>query len=545
MQPEIPAAPAWVPALPASPDRPVYTLADSLYALCCILLGYMGVRWLFFGGYGFGTTAMLLLFCLAVGLYRRGTGAALPLTRWLWLGLIVLFSLSFSLYAQGPVSFVCALFLWLLGTLWVSRAEDAGPLLRGSWPADACRALCVLPFTAYSGLFGSLRRLLAKIPTKKPLRGVLLGLLLAVPVTLLVGALLMQADAAFSSLLDTVARVGVGEAVRQVFLSVLYLLLGIPAAAALFSLAFSSRHHLKKGVCGPAGWERVAREARFAPRSVLYAALTPVCILYALFFTAQSAYFLSAFQNLLPDGFAYADYARRGFFELCAVAVINLILVACLQAFCKRQEGATRPPAGVRVYTMLLSVCTLLLIATALRKMLLYIDRYGLTPLRVYTSWFMLLLAGVFLLLMLKQFFVRLPFVRTVGMLTALLLGILCFGGVNGQIARHNVEQYQNGELEQMDVALLSRLGTDAVPALVRLAEDDTEAGREARLSLRNERDALDNVPFAQRSLSYYRAKKLLHSPAVEALLSTAEVYAEEPVFPSFPEEPYDADWRL
>ncbi len=543
MQPETSPSADWMNPPPDNPaPRPVYTTADSVYALCCVLLGYMGVRWQFFGGYGFGTTAMLLLFCLATGMYLHKTGETrLTPARWIWLALLAAFSTSFSLYEQAPVSFLCAFFLFLLGTLWIVRTGREGPLLRGCWPADAFRALFILPFATLSGLPGALRRCFTRLPAKKPLRGVLLGLLLAIPVTLVVGTLLLQADEAFSSLLHSVMQIGLGKAAREIFLSLLYLVLGLPAAAALFSLVYSSRRHIKEGVCGQTSWERMALGVRFAPGSVLYAALTPVCILYVLFFVAQSAYFLAAFQNLLPAGFTYADYARRGFFELCAVAVINLLLVAVLQAFCKRKEGATHASGGARFYTIMLAVFTLLLIATALRKMLLYIDSYGLTPLRVYTSWFMLLLAALFLLILLKQVFVCLPFVRVTGLITVILLGVLCFGNVNGRIAHYNVQHYLSGDLPDMDVALVDSLGSEAVPSLVLLAEEQTEAGRQARICLRHKKAQLNALPLAKRSVSYYTAMAALRSPSLESLLQSYQKADEAPLYvpDSYEEQPY------
>lgn len=78
---------------------------------------------------------------------------------------------------------------------------------------------------------------------------------------------------------------------------------------------------------------------------------------------------MSAFQNLLPAGYTYADYARRGFFELCGVAVLNLTLIALLQLFSRRDADTGKKPAAVRVYTVILAVFTLALIVTALRKM--------------------------------------------------------------------------------------------------------------------------------------------------------------------------------
>ena len=115
-----------------------------------------------------------------------------------------------------------------------------------------------------------------------------------------------------------------------------------------------------------------------------------------MFFISQAGYFLSAFTNSLPEGFTYADYARRGFFELFAIALINLG-VTCFMSLFSKKAGREKPFA-LKFYSVMISVFTLILIATAMSKMIMYINRYGLTALRFYTSWFMVLLAMIFVL---------------------------------------------------------------------------------------------------------------------------------------------------
>lgn len=518
-------APSFAPeapsgGLPPAPPYPAYRTADGVYALLCLVLGYMGVRWLFFGRYGYGTTLCFALFAAATAIYLKRTGAPLTRAFFGWMVLLLVFGLSFSLYGQPLVSGLCGLLLLLAGTLWIGQGSRGLPLLRSGLPADLLRALFVYPFAAFPCGGGAARSLLKRLPLGRKGRGVLLGLLLALPVTLLVGVLLLRADAAFSSFAFSLLPDKPMEAIGRFLLHIFHLALGLPAALALFSLAFSSRHDLRKGVLEPEAWNRVQDRLHIAPRSVLYAAMTPVCLLYVLFFFSQSAYVFSAFSNYLPAGFTYADYARRGFFELCAVAEINFALVLLMQLLCKRKEGTDRAPAGLRVYTVLLGVFTLLLIATALRKMLLYIGSYGLTPLRVYTSWFMILLGGVFLLLLVRQAAGRFPLVKAMAVWIAVLSALLCFSGVNGWIARYNVAQYQNGSLRQMDVDLLDRLGPEAVPAAARLLEDEEEdVARAARFYLRRMDTYLKSHPAIEGNLAFERAKQVLEREDVRRTL--------------------------
>lgn len=77
---------------------------------------------------------------------------------------------------------------------------------------------------------------------------------------------------------------------------------------------------------------------------------------------------------------------------------------------------------------------TLFLIATAMAKMLLYIKAYGLTPLRVIPSVFMLFLAMVFLLLSVSQF-VQIPVMRVSVWVFAAGFTVMALCGMDGKIA--------------------------------------------------------------------------------------------------------------
>lgn len=96
----------------------------------------------------------------------------------------------------------------------------------------------------------------------------------------------------------------------------------------------------------------------------------------------------------LTPGLTYADYARRGFFELVFASALALPLLL-LGGWLARREG----PRRTRVYRALAGLQVLLLfviMASALQRMRLYQQEYGLTELRVYTTAFIGWLAVVF-----------------------------------------------------------------------------------------------------------------------------------------------------
>ena len=54
--------------------------------------------------------------------------------------------------------------------------------------------------------------------------------------------------------------------------------------------------------------------------------LTGVALLFAAFVLVQFRYFFGGAQNIGLQGFTFAEYARRGYGELMAVAFLSLLL---------------------------------------------------------------------------------------------------------------------------------------------------------------------------------------------------------------------------
>lgn len=166
----------------------------------------------------------------------------------------------------------------------------------------------------------------------------------------------------------------------------------------------------------------------------------------------------------------YAEYARRGFFELCSVAAINLAVIGVAYLITKRVEEKS-VPKGLKVEILLVCTFTILLIATALSKMVLYIHYYGLTQLRVYTSWFMALLLFIFILIGVRQF-VKFNGSRIVIIGFVLSFLILTYSNVDGMIAKYNIDRYREGTLISVDVEALKELSDGAVPHMYDLYQD-------------------------------------------------------------------------
>jgi len=199
-------------------------------------------------------------------------------------------------------------------------------------------------------------------------------------------------------------------------------------------------------------------------------------LVFSVYFLSQLTYLFSAFNNRLPELMTYAEYARRGFFELCTVAGINLAVIAAAHLIVQREKVRV-----LRAETTALCLFTLLLILTALSKMVMYIQTYGLTQLRVYTTWFMLVLFLIFAVTVVRQF-KQFNAARVMLLGFVILFLVLSYGNIDGRIAAYNINRYQNGTLEQLDVQALSCLSDAAVPYLYNLYQATTDPVLKAQL---------------------------------------------------------------
>jgi hypothetical protein len=149
--------------------------------------------------------------------------------------------------------------------------------------------------------------------------------------------------------------------------------------------------------------------------------------------------------------------------------VLNFLILAVLSLFTARKGES--PSWIQRILSVVLAVFTLVLISTAVAKMVMYIDCYGLTPKRVYATWLMLVLAVLFLLIIIRQFTERMKLIP-VGMAACVVLyAALGLSGTDAFIAKYNVDRYLDGSLKEVDVSAMAQLGDAAVPQLVRLVQ--------------------------------------------------------------------------
>lgn len=320
---------------------------------------------------------------------------------------------------------------------------------------------------AWSGMVAGTRPFMALAEALPSLRGpsrsgrvapVLRGLLIAVPLVIVFVALFSSADAVFAritgDLLDW--NLDLGSLPGRLAVA------GIVAWVTAGLLAFVARgeDRVPRATDAGAGWPRLGSAEAVTVLLVLD-------LLFIGFVVLQGAYLFGGRDTLEASGLTYAEYARRGFFELLAVAFLVGGLILAL-------EGLVR--ARTRAYVLAaigLVVLTIVVLASAFLRLRLYQDAYGWTELRFYV-----LAAIAWLAVGALMAEVTLARDQTRWLLHGMLALSFAFGlafnviGPVRFIAEQNVERAIHPELVAtggeagLDVYYLTSLGDDALPVL-------------------------------------------------------------------------------
>ena len=219
------------------------------------------------------------------------------------------------------------------------------------------------------------------------------GLLFALPLLIVFGVLLASADALFEQLLQRTFRFGLenwlGHVLLILFVSIL--------ALALLAQSFLDNpwHHSKLET--PKVFQFGLIET-----VIVFGSL---CLLFASFMLVQASYLFGGESRVLDSALSYAQYGRRGFFELVTVSVLLHIVLLTGMWFCNQEKPK-------QLYKILATVLVILLygvIVSAFSRLNLYIATYGLTELRFYSSAMIIWIAVVMLYFLFQLYSFRAP----------------------------------------------------------------------------------------------------------------------------------------
>ncbi len=275
--------------------------------------------------------------------------------------------------------------LALIGALALAAASLQGELI-GNWHIlDLIRGVITATGASIFGGFVLLAndiqwRELPQDDRLRNVRRVLWGVALATPLLLVFAALFASADQVFSNVMTNLFAF---DAVTVISHTIVF---GFWAFLVAGYLRWSFLGHpVQAFTNGPKAVTSVLP---------LATALGLLNALFLLFVVVQLRYFFGG-AALVEEtsGLTYAEYARRGFFELMTASGLVLPILLGAEALV---HGGT--PGQIRVFRQLAGLLLGLLaviMASALERMRLYVGAFGLSTTRLYATAFMVLLPGV------------------------------------------------------------------------------------------------------------------------------------------------------
>lgn len=282
-----------------------------------------------------------------------------------------------------------------------------------------------------------------------------IGCILAVPPVLLVAVLLGEADPAFGSFIEYLTALGFEELIGHA------MMIGVITWGVAGWLRGASR---APEFDLPPGIGVVPKFDFFAAAPALYA--VSVLLAAYLAFQARALFGGEAYVEATM-GLTYAEYARRGFFELVAVTAIVLGMLLVADWALDPDDG----PTTRRFRTVGWVVVTLVavLMASALQRMWVYVSFFGLSDTRLYATAGMTWLGvalGWFGWTVLRGRRARFGF----GLLVASAAWVAVLNVMNPEavVVRVNIARALNGK--SFDVIYHGHLSADATDALLQAA---------------------------------------------------------------------------
>jgi hypothetical protein len=407
----------------------------------------------------------------ALALHRRAA-LALDRERAAWLAIGVAFAAGLAwrdapplkLLALGCATLTFALAAHRLDAAWVRRAgvvRYAGALALGALHAWTASGLALVDATRFSrraetGGAAGWRRAAA----------VARGLVIATPLVAVFGALFMSADAVFAELVANVIRFDAEWIASHILLFAL--------------LVWLSTGYLRGFLTGTGLPWPAARGPEIdgagvaAPKwlalgiTEIATALAAIDLLFLVFVIVQVRYLFGAdtVVQITPD-LTYAEYARRGFFELVFAVVLVVPVLLAADWLLDRRIGLHvflfRVLAGVQIGLVFA------IAASALQRLRLYHGSYGLTESRFYAMVLLIWIGAMLLWLAVTVLRGRRDLFAfgtlASGLATVALLFVI---NPDAVIARTNVARMASTDAPaRFDVAYATSLSADAVPMLI------------------------------------------------------------------------------
>lgn len=284
--------------------------------------------------------------------------------------------------------------------------------------------------------------------------GIILGVILAVPVFITVANLLNEADFVFHSVIISVL-----SKLSDIFYKITNifpfetddLLPTIFFTPFVFSFIFCAKHDITKTAISKAVDKQTVKKLSVVSSGVLSGFYSLISLVYVIFIISQFTYLISAFSGELPYGYTVSSYARQGFFQMSAVAVINFGLILLGEVFTKRNSKNELPKTW-KFFSLFFCIFTMLLIIIATAKMGLYVNSLGFTEKRITVLIADFALFVTFILITVSIFKKNFPHLKVIFSTFVVTVSFLLIFSGSTFSSIFNTQMYLSGHHNRIDI---------------------------------------------------------------------------------------------
>jgi hypothetical protein len=317
-------------------------------------------------------------------------------------------------------------------------------------------------------------------PNRALMKKILIGFAISIPSVIIITVLLMNADLVFENKVNLMF-----SSIDNIFgpLIIIKSFIGTLAGFYLFGLFYIMFKNKNENSLEPSSStakedlsESIkAIEAFKKPQGdvvIISVMLISILVIYSFFAMIQFKYLFAGAS--LPNDLSYAEYARRGFFELLFLSFINISLILAVIYLVrdkiyinKRSSNSTKL---IKILMLYLCAITILLLASSFYRMTLYNNEYGFTELRILVVIFLIFEA---IGLLVTFYYIIKPKFNIIALYTIVCLAFyltINMLNLDYMIAKKNIDMHYEGK--DLDVHYLYRLSSDAAPQMRRLLDD-------------------------------------------------------------------------
>lgn len=510
-QPVGPLSESTPPALPVSaahsdvsPGAPEFSPGVYITMLVTAAATGLSANLLLASSAGVGLNLLLTVLCFIGGWFLIARQAQVPVWRKVCAGAAVIYAGAIAVRASEILMLVNLALL--LGFVGLACSPDYTSRIKRVWTAVLNTTEVIVNLLFGSFLFFTqvpLSSFDLKNPHARTASRVLLGFGISLPFLLLFGVLFSQAEVRFEALFST-------------FFTTLYKAVFTNFWVTVFTAVFSLG--LLRGAFLVRSGRGVFSELeRKAPVPIGYIESVTVLgllnLLFLIFVITQIPYLFGGQAKVSSTAnLGWSEYARRGFFELAWVAAL---LIPTLMFFMGcASEVPVRQRRILHFMGAGLSALTGVIIVSALQRMLLYTQNFGLTELRIYVSIFIVMLGLIIILFNVLSFRGQLDWFLAAALATGFVFSIgMQVPNVQAMVAADALGKA--GAPDQKDLLYVGTLSTDAVPTIMR----SSLAPAEKRLlseQILNRRTPIPNtVGVLEQPLSVVLARRAMNGTGV------------------------------